>query len=403
MATIRIKNQHLPPLRAGHPWVFAQAVERIEGHPQGGEVVEVTDRGGQFIGRGFYSEGSAIPVRLLTRRPRQRIDEEFFRLRLAAAIALRRDFGLPDEETTGFRLVNAEGDGLAGLTVDVFGEALVIRFSTVGMRQRRDDICSLLAELWRPKALYEAKGDRNQAREGLQPPGGLLRGSDRKVWSFRENGLEYSVELPGGQKTGYYFDQRENRARVAELAPGRRVLDLCCYVGGFALAAARAGAAEVTAVDTSAVALLAAEQHRAHNELPAPVRFVRADARKFAEQIWQRRAGGSLDVDAQYDLVVLDPPKLMASKSSRVQARRAYRALNAAVMRIVAPGGLLATCSCSGRLGVEEFLRLLGLASHDAGRRTTVVEVRGAGADHPSPPAFDAGQYLKLVLLKVES
>jgi 23S rRNA (cytosine1962-C5)-methyltransferase len=400
MPTIRVKMQHAPPLRAGHPWVFAQAVERIEGVPETGSVVDVKDSSGGFIGRGFYSQGSSIPVRLLVTKPDQPLDNELLERRLEEAIALRRDFGLPSEETTGYRLVNAEGDSLAGLTVDRFGEALVVRFATTGMATRAEAICDMLADLLKPKAIYEAKGDENQAREGLKVQGGLLRGRDQKLWSFRENGLELTSELPGGQKTGFYFDQRDNRARVAALAKGRRVLDLYCYTGGFSLAAARAGATEVVGVDTSAVALLAAEEHRTRNDLRATVRFVRSDAKKILDQI-HRKKEGSLGLGERFDLVVLDPPKLMTSQRSRDQARRAYRALNSAALRAVAPGGLYLACSCSGRMSVDEFLRLLGLASGDIGRTTTVLEVRGAGADHPSPPAFEPGRYLKCVLLKV--
>ncbi len=189
---------------------------------------------------------------------------------------------------------------------------------------------------------------------------------------------------------------------MAALSPGRRVLDLYCYTGGFSLAAARANAAEVIGVDSSPIALLAAEEHRTRNALKGNIKFIRADARKYLEQL-SRKARGSLGLDERFDLVVVDPPKLMTSQRSRDQARKAYRVLNAAALRAVAPLGLLATCSCSGRMSLEEFLRMLGLASADAGRSTTVLEVCGAGPDHPSPPAFDQGRYLKFVLLKIVS
>lgn len=400
MPTIRVKTQHAPPLRAGHPWVFAQAIERIEDEPETGAVVDVTDTSGSFIGRGFYSRGSSIPVRLIVTNPDQKLDEALLRRRIEEAISLRRDFGLPSDDTTGYRLVNAEGDFLPGLTVDRFGDALVLRLATTGMAARSKAICDIFADLLTPRAIYEAKGDENQAREGMKVTGGILRGRDAKIWTFQENGIELTVELPGKQKTGFYFDQRENRARVAELVKGRRVLDLYCYTGGFSLAAARAGASEVVGVDTSAVALLAAEEHRTRNELRGSVRFVRSDVKKILGDI-QRKKEGSLGLGARFDLVVLDPPKLMTSQRSRDQARRAYRALNSAAMRAVAPGGIIVSCSCSGRMSVDEFLRLLGLASGDIKRTTTVLEVRSAGADHPSPPAFDQGRYLKCVILKV--
>jgi 23S rRNA (cytosine1962-C5)-methyltransferase len=402
VATIRIKVQNVPPLKAGHPWVFAQAIDRIDGDPAPGSVVDVMDPGGGFIGRGFYSKGSSIPIRLLVSRHDQPLDSDLIRRRVAQARQLRRDLGLPSDRTTGYRLVNAEGDGLAGLTVDVYGEALVLRFHTLGMAHRADTVCDVLAELMKPRAIYEARGDESQAREGLTPRGGLLRGKGEELWTFRENGLELTAELPGGQKTGFFFDQRENRARVAEVAAGRRVLDLYCYTGAFALTAARAGASEVVGVDSSAVALLAADQHRARNGLKTQIKFIRADARKVLGDIQQKQKG-SLGLGALFDLVVLDPPKLMTSRSSSDQARKAYRWINGAAIRSLNPGGLLASCCCSGRMSTTEFLHIIGHASRDAQRSTTVLEVRGAGPDHPFPPAFDPGRYLKFVLLKVES
>ncbi len=401
MAILRVRSQHVPPLRAGHPWVFLQAVDGIDGSPAAGEVVDVVDTSGRFIGRGFYSKGSSIPVRLLVTREQDRLDLDLVCDRLEQALQLRNDLGLPNEGTTGYRLVNAEGDGLSGLIVDVYGEAVVARFSTIGMAMRAEPICDALAKLLEPRAIYEAAGDSSQVKEGLNVKGGLIRGMDRKIWSFRENGLEFGVELPAGQKTGFYFDQRENRARIAQISHGRRVLDLYCFTGGFSLAAANAGANEVVGVDSSAVALLAAEHHRTSNGLLGNVKFVRSDVRKYLGA--QRHPSrGSLGLGDQYDLVIVDPPKFMTSQRSRDQARRAYRALNAAAIRTVAPGGLFATCSCSGRMSTSEFLRALGLASGDAKRTTTVLEVRGAGPDHPSPPAFEPGRYLKFVLLKIE-
>ncbi len=208
MATIRIKSQHVPPLRAGHPWVFAQAVERVDGNPGMGDVVDVTDVSGTFIGRGYYSKGSSIPVRILIKREGQKLDFNFLRSRVKEAKQLRGDLGLPSDETTGYRLINAEGDGMAGLTVDVFGDAVVMRLSTGGMARRAQAFCDILAELLRPKAIYEARGDESQAREGVKAKGGLLRGSGGPNWTFYEKGLELVAEIPGGQKTGFYFDQR---------------------------------------------------------------------------------------------------------------------------------------------------------------------------------------------------
>jgi len=401
MVVIRIRRQHVPPLRAGHPWVYQQAIDRTDGPVGAGEVVEVRDTSDSFIGLGFYSPNTAIPVRLLVTVKGRALDDDLIRSRLRAARRLRMDLGLPSDATTGYRLVNAEGDGLAGLTVDVFGDAVVVLFNTIGMKKRADVVFDTLSELLKPKAIIESKDREFQRREGFEVEGGLVRGSGGPLWTFRENGLELTAELPGGQKTGFYFDQRENRRRIKSLAAGRRILDLYCYTGAFSIGAALEGGEEIVGVDTSAVALLAADEHASRNGVKGKVKFVRADARKYLQRR-ERDSAGTLDLDEGYDLVVLDPPKLMPTSRSRDQARRAYRSVNAAALRAVAPGGLLASCSCSGHMSSLEFLRLLGLASGDARRRTTVLEVRGAGADHPAPPAFDQGRYLKFVLLKVE-
>ena len=394
MARISLRPGHVQPVWAGHPWVFAQAVAEIDGAPAAGDVVSVVDPRGQFLGKGYYSPGSAIPVRILSRDDADLLDAASLGRRIETARDLRRDLlRLPDEQTNGYRLINAEGDRLAGLVVDVVGNVATVQLLTAGMKRREADIFGHIARVTGARSVIEIASERLQRLEGFSAETAVVRGPDVKGLCFRERGFDYEIELELSQKTGYYFDQRDNRALVEGLSAGRRVLDAFCYLGAFAFGAARGGAERVVAIDSSAPAIASAASAAQRNGLTGAIDFVRSDLKKALPEMAQR--------GDRFDLVVIDPPKLAPTARHLDAGRKAYRRLNANAMRLVEPGGLLLTCSCSGAMKPDDFVRTLAVAARDAHREATLLSTGQQGSDHPVPPAFPEGRYLKSALLLV--
>jgi 23S rRNA (cytosine1962-C5)-methyltransferase len=394
MSTVRLRSGHVQPIWAGHPWVFAQAIEATEGGPHAGDVVTVVDSRGQFIGRGYYSPKSAIPVRILTRAEHDHLDSASLGHRIDDAAQWRQSlFRLPSEETTGYRLIHAEGDHLAGLIVDVYGEVAAVQFLTVGMKLRENEIIGHVARVTGARSVVEIASDRMQKLEGFEATTGVVRGPDVSRLSFRERGLAFEVSLDAGQKTGFFFDQRENRGLIERIANGRRVLDAFSYVGAFAFAAARGGATKVLAIDSSAAAVAEGATLAAHHGLSDRIDFARDDLKRALPELHRK--------NEQFDLVVLDPPKLAPTARHLDAGRKAYRRLNAAALRVVAREGLMMSCSCSAAMREGDFLRTIGLAARDAGREVTLLELGQQGPDHPVPASFPEGRYLKAALLRV--
>lgn len=399
MGIVHLRPGHVQPVWTGHPWVFAQAIAKVDAPASAGSVVDVLDPRGNFLGRGYYSPDSAIPVRIVTRDASEPLDDALLSRRVKAAVELRRSvLSLPDADTNGFRLVHAEGDGLPGLIVDAYGNALAAQFLTVGMKRHSDAILRALAEHSGASTIIEVASPRHQKIEGFEVKEGPVLGPAVEHLVFRERGFEWKIQPPGapgggGQKTGYYFDQRETRAAVEQLAKGRRVLDLYSYVGGFSLAAARGGATEVTAVDSSQFALDCAAKTAESAGLGEKIRFLRGDARKVMAQL--------ADEGRVFDLVVLDPPKLAMGARDVDEARGMYRKLNALACRLVAPGGLLVSCSCSQAMAGGDFLRVVATGARDVQRDVTVLRLLGQPPDHLVPAAFPEGRYLKVIVARV--
>jgi 23S rRNA (cytosine1962-C5)-methyltransferase len=391
MRTVRLKAGHVQPVWAGHPWVYAQAIEWIEGGATAGDEVSVLDPKQNFLGRGFYSPGSAIPVRLLVRDATTPLDGAFFRDQIDRAMSIRAMVGLPSDDTTGYRLIHAEGDGLPGLIVDRFGDTLSVQFSTFGMKTREGLVFEALQERLAPRAIVDRTPNGIAASEGFLPSRGVVRGEDLTVFDFKERGLAFRVPIDVGQKTGFYFDQRPLRARVELIARGKRVLDAYSFIGAFAMAAARGGATKVVAVDESAIALEVGAECARLNDLDTSIEFVKHDARKTLSE-----AKGSFDV------VVVDPPRLAPTRGSRDQALLAYSKLAESACHAVAPGGVLVYCSCSGAVDLFALARALATGARRANVRATILERGYQGADHPSPAAFPEGVYLKWVIARIE-
>jgi 23S rRNA (cytosine1962-C5)-methyltransferase len=392
-AKVFLKRGRARPLWFGHPWVYANAVDRVEGEAGLGAVVSLLDHDGRFIGRGIYNSRSQIPVRLLS-RSEEPIDGDFFLRRLRSAQALRSALALPSDSTTAYRLVNSEGDGLPGLVVDVFADAAVFQVSTLGMALWRDEIGQAIEETLHPKTLYEVAAGSYADVEGFAAESRVVRGEPRPQVACLEDGIRLEAEPLAGQKTGLFLDQRPSRMRVGQMVAAQpskfaRVLDCYAYAGGFALQAARAGAAEITAVDSSSRAVGRIEAHAAANG--AQIRAVESDVFRFLETATPR----------SYDLVVVDPPKFARARKDLEAASKGYERLNALALTACAPGAILVSCSCSQNVGLEDFERILAGASRQAAREIRILDRLGPGPDHPLPPGFTEGQYLKVVLAYV--
>jgi 23S rRNA (cytosine1962-C5)-methyltransferase len=388
-ARVLLRQGRARPLWYGHPWVYGNAVLRLDGAAEPGDVVSVTDHDGKFIGRGFWNPRSQIPVRLCTRRD-EPVDGSFLRGRIAAARARRARIGLPSAATNAYRLINSEGDDLPGLVIDMFGEAAAVQVTTLGMAARREALWEALQAELAPGAIYEVAAQSYADVEGFIAQSRTVRGTTAARVPCSEDGIALEVEPLSGQKTGMFVDQRPSRIRVGQLARGARVLDCYAYAGGFSLQAARGGAVEVTAVDSSARAVARVEAHAAKNQLA--VRAVEADSFRFLETATPR----------SYDLVVIDPPKFARARKDLEAARKGYERLNGLALTACAPGAILVTCSCSQNVSAADFERVVAAGAKHAGRTVRILEQTGPGPDHPLPPGFSEGQYLKVFFVQVD-
>jgi 23S rRNA (cytosine1962-C5)-methyltransferase len=375
---------------AGHPWVYATEVAAIEGEFAPGDLVRVVDARGRFLGRGYANPASQILVRLLTRDPEERVDRDFFRRRIAAALEYRRRVA-PGAEAC--RLVFGEADFLPALIVDRFGPYLVLQTLALGMERFKDLLVEVLVELLQPRGIYERNDVNVRLLEGLELRTGHLYGDFDPLVTFVEHGLRFAADLARGQKTGFFLDQRENRLALKDLAPGARVLDAFCYSGAFALHAALFGAREVVGVDIAPAAVDLAAEHARLNGLADRCRFYVANA--FDEL---RRLAAAQE---KFDLVILDPPAFTKSKEALPGAVRGYKEINLRAMKLLRPGGFLVTCSCSYHLDEASFLEVVMAAAADAGRVLRLVELRRQARDHPILPAAPETYYLKCAVFQV--
>ncbi len=379
-------------VRQRHPWVFSGAVERVEGQPSPGAVVDVADAHGSFLARGTYSSSSQIRVRLCTWEEDEPIDRAFLQRRLERAWAGRAALGL-GTDTTAYRLVYAESDGLPAVIVDRYGPFLALQLLSQGAEAWREELVSLLSA-WDVEGVYERDDVSVRRLEGLAQRVGVLWGQEPPArLQVLEGGRPFLVDVRHGQKTGTYLDQRENRMRVAPFCAGKEVLDAFTYTGWFAVHAAAAGATTVVGLDSSGEALALGQQDAALNGVEARIRWQQGDTFAVLRE-W--RAAGRV-----FDLVILDPPKF-ASRQSQVQAAaRGYKDINMLAMHLLRPGGLLATFSCSGAIDADLFQKIAFGASVDVGRDVQIVEHLFQSADHPVLLSFPEGAYLKGLLCRV--
>ena len=387
---VLLKAKRARPFFGMHPWVYAGAIDGIEGEPKDGDVVDVVSHAGNFIARGLYNSQSKIRVRLYTWNADEALDADFFRRQLQSAIRLRRDIlRLPG----ACRLVFSEADGLTGLVVEQFGGWLVVQFTSLAMAQRREIFAELLTDLLKPVGIYLRTERGIGLLEGLELQDGPLFGAaPAGPIVIEEHGLRFQVNLTEGQKTGYYLDQRDNRQAVARLAVGRRMLDAFCYSGGFSLHAVRAGASSALGIDASEPALHLARANAELNGL-ANVAFEKADVFGRLDQL--------VAANELFGVIVLDPPKFARSRSAIDEALRGYRRLLSQSLKLLEPDGVLAMCCCSGLITREMLHDLLAQEATRVKRPLQILESRGAAPDHPVSAACPETNYLKCAICRV--
>jgi 23S rRNA (cytosine1962-C5)-methyltransferase len=382
-------------LQRRHPWIYTGAVERIEGDPQSGDTVEVRSSQGGFLAWAAYSPQSQICARVWDWREGARIDADFLATRLRRAFA-RRESLTASGITSALRLVHGESDGLPGIVVDRFADWLVLQLSSAGAWRWRDDVATLAADITGIVNVFERSDADVLALEGMAPRvGELTSGAAPSHVGIEENGLTFEVDLRHGHKTGFYLDQRDNRALVRSHAKGCEVLDCFCYSGGFTASALAGGAARVTAIDSSKDAIEAARRHLRANELAEDrAELLEGDVfallRKFRDQA------------RKFDVIVLDPPKFAPTAAHVERAARAYKDINLWALKLLRPGGMLFTFSCSGGVSRELFQKIVAGAAIDAGVEARVLHHMNAGVDHPVSLAFPEGEYLKGLLCQVD-
>ncbi len=392
---VRLKAGREKPILRGSAWVFSGAVEDVNGTGPAGEAADVFDVDGEWLGRGLWHPEADMTVRMFTRDPKEILDEAFFRGRIRRAVEMRhRLYGKPADwrDTNAYRMVFSEADGLSGLIADQYAEVVALQ---VGAK---------VWEPWLPVVIDELKAATGAAgvvaraegeavkREGLREDLGGDPAPD--MASIRENGFVFEAGLAGGQKTGFYLDQRENRRKVAAYAKGREVLSAYCYTGAFEVCAAHAGAKRIAGWDSSEPALAQARRHHELNPSGVPTEYECADV--------PHRLRFARDRRESWDLILLDPPRMVTRREGLEKGLRAYKDVNLLAMKLLRPGGILATFSCSGLVDMAEFRKMVGWAAHDSERRVRILEILGQPADHPVPVEAPECEYLKGLVCVVD-
>jgi 23S rRNA (cytosine1962-C5)-methyltransferase len=394
--TIQLKKGREKPVLNRHPWLFSGAIQQLQGNPQPGELVDIISAKGEWLSRGYYNPNSQIRARILSWDQDQLIDEAFWQARIEQAINGRTVLQL-EPATTAYRLVNAESDNLPGLVVDKYGDNIVVQCLTLGIDTRKEMLIDIVERLLKPKAIIERSDVSVREKEGLTEIAAVRRGKGLAgELTILENNHKFAVNLLEGHKTGLYLDQRDNRAAVCrrEHAAGKEILNLFAYTGGFALYAAAQGAGNIINVDSSADLLTQAEKNLQLNGFERPQdEYIVADVFQLLRHY--------RDNGRTFDVIILDPPKFAHSRRDINSATRGYKDLNWLAMRLLNPGGLLATFSCSGLISMDLFQKVLFGAAVDAGREVQIIQILSQSADHPILLTFPESAYLKGFLCRV--
>jgi 23S rRNA (cytosine1962-C5)-methyltransferase len=390
---IIIKPGREKSLLRRHPWVFASAIQALDDVPASGSTVDLIDAKGNFLARASYSPHSQIRARVWTFED-EPVDKEFFKKRIRAGIGLRRKLQV-EGQSDAYRLIHSESDGIPGLIVDRYGDVLVLQSSTAGSEFWKETMADILVEETGIENIYERSDADVRELEGLKPQNSILRGKFSSfIFPIHEYNLKFNVNIASGHKTGFYLDQRENRRRAGELAKDRDVLNCFCYTGGFSIHALANGAKSVISVDSSADALKLLEENITIDHLPAEKHTsIEGDVfqllRKFRDEA------------RSFDMIILDPPKFAPTAAHAEKASRAYKDINLLAFKLLRPGGILITFSCSGGVDSALFQKIVASAALDAGVDATIIEYLSQGSDHPVSLHFPEGAYLKgLVCVK---
>ncbi len=394
MVEIKLKKGKEKAVYQRHPWVFSGALDKVKGKPENGDVVKVLDAQGEFLAYGYYNDQSRVAVRLLEWDENVSIDEAWYEQKVNTAINGRAHL-LANEATTACRLIFSEADFLPGLIVDRYTDFLSVQILSSGIEKAKETIIKVLVKRLQPKGIFDRSDATARTHEGITAENGLLWGENPAEFiEVKENGIKYHINIAEGQKSGFYCDQRDNRSILASYSKGKTVLDCFSYSGGFSLNAFVQGAAEVTSVDSSALAIETLKQNMVLNQFDAAKHIaIQSDVNKQLRQF--------NDEGKKFDVVVLDPPKYAPSRSALDRAARAYKDLNRRGLMLLESGGLLATFSCSGAVDIETFKQIIAWAALDAGKEVQIIKQFCQPEDHPVRLSFPEGEYLKGLLLRV--
>ncbi|HJR79037.1 MAG TPA: class I SAM-dependent methyltransferase [Anaerolineales bacterium] len=387
MPTVVLKQGREKSLLRRHPWIFSGAIHHVDEEPVSGATVDLLSFDQQFLARASYSPHSQIRARVWTFED-EPVDKEFLRQRIRAALSTRYELQV-EHNIHAARLIYAESDHLPGLIVDRYGDVLVLQSLTAGSEYWKEAIADLLLEETGLENIYERSDADVRELEGLEPKVGILRGTIPELsLTIYEHGLKFLIDIEQGHKTGFYLDQRDNRLRVRELARDKDVLDCFCYSGGFTANALAGGAKSVTAIDSSGDALALAKENVSLNDLPADkVNFIQGDVFQLLRTF--------RDENRSFDMIILDPPKFAPTAAQAERAARGYKDINLFAFKLLRPGGLLVSFSCSGGIDAGLFQKIVAGAALDAGVDAHIVERLAQGPDHPVLLSFPEGAYLK--------
>lgn len=396
MVTLVVTTKRVGPIRGRHPWVFSGALKHIPEGLQSGEPVELTDEAGRFLAAGYFNSYSQIAVRLWNFEPNTLVDQDFFVKKIRTANELRERF-VVSKTTTAYRVVHGENDGLPGLIVDRYAEYVVVQFHNPGIARWKQEITAALVEVLAPIGIYErsdvgGRTKHDREKETGEEMTGILYGEVPERIPVLENGIIFVVDVKQGQKTGFFLDQRDKRLALQKYVAGKKVLNCFSYSGGFSLYALKAGASSVVSVDASGKALELGEESLKLNKLSEKkAEWILSDVKEY---LADREQG-------DFDVIILDPPAFVKDRHKVKEGLVGYRAINEQALRVVPPGGVLVTASCSAHVTLTDFRYMLSEAAARAGRTVQIVETYTHGIDHPELVAFTEGEYLKCLFCVV--